>query len=104
MGQRLFEEVGRHLQTQGLKVSTGTIVDATIITAPSSTKNQNKARDPEMHQTKIREVNPACGNSTSACPTTRPLKRMPPRTLSTAPVRPSRSLKPPRNQGVVIPA
>jgi len=52
MGQRLFEEVGRHLQAKGLKVSTGTIVDASIINAPSSTKNQRKARDPEMHQTK----------------------------------------------------
>lgn len=52
LGRRLFEEVGRHLQTQGMKVSTGTIVDATIINAPSSTKNQDKARDPEMHQTK----------------------------------------------------
>ena len=35
-----------------LKVSTGTIVDATIIRAPSSTKNADKARDPDMHQTK----------------------------------------------------
>src|SRR3970282_1388323 len=52
LGKRLFEEVGRHLQTQGMKVSTGTIVDATIINAPSSHKNQDKARDPEMHQTK----------------------------------------------------
>jgi len=52
LGRRLFEEVGRHLQTQGLAVATGTIVDATIINAPSSTKNQDKARDPEMHQTK----------------------------------------------------
>ncbi|MFZ5524911.1 MAG: IS5 family transposase [Pseudomonadota bacterium] len=52
LGKRLFEEVGRHLQSKGLKVSTGTIVDATIINAPSSTKNQDKARDPEMHQTK----------------------------------------------------
>jgi transposase, IS5 family len=52
LGKRLFEEVGRHLQTQGLKVSTGTIVDATIINAPSSTKNQSQARDPEMHQTR----------------------------------------------------
>lgn len=51
LGKRLFEEVGRHLQNKGLKVSTGTIVDATIINAPSSTKNQDKARDPEMHQT-----------------------------------------------------
>jgi len=33
-------------------VATGTIVDATIINAPSSTKNVDKARDPEMHQTK----------------------------------------------------
>ena len=33
-------------------MATGTIVDATIINAPSSTKNANKARDPEMHQTK----------------------------------------------------
>jgi transposase, IS5 family len=35
-----------------LQVATGTIVDATIINAPSSSKNRAKARDPEMHQTK----------------------------------------------------
>lgn len=52
LGKRLFEEVGRHLQAQGLKVSTGTIVDATIISAPSSTKNKSGERDPEMRQTK----------------------------------------------------
>jgi IS5 family transposase len=52
LGKRLFEEVGRHLQDKGLKVASGTIVDATIISAPSSTKNQDKARDPEMHQTR----------------------------------------------------
>ena len=52
LGKRLFEEVGRHLQACGMKVSTGTIVDASIISAPSSTKNRNRARDPEMHQTK----------------------------------------------------
>lgn len=52
LGKRLFKEVSRHLQTQGMTVSTCTIVDATIINAPSSTKNQDKARDPEMHQTK----------------------------------------------------
>jgi hypothetical protein len=40
------------LAAKGLKVATGTIVDATIINAPSSTKNADKARDPEMHQTK----------------------------------------------------
>jgi IS5 family transposase len=52
LGRRLFDEVQRHLAAKGLKVATGTIVDATIINAPSSTKNANKARDPEMHQTK----------------------------------------------------
>ena len=52
LGGRLFDEVARHLKSQGLKVATGTIVDATIISAPSSTKNQSGKRDPEMHQTK----------------------------------------------------
>jgi IS5 family transposase len=52
VGQKLFDEVQRHLATNGLKVATGTIVDATIISAPSSTKNADKARDSEMHQTK----------------------------------------------------
>ena len=57
LGQQLFDEVQRHLAAKGLKVATGTIpaftrTDATIINAPSSTKNADKARDPEMHQTK----------------------------------------------------
>src|SRR5262249_15547315 len=52
LGRQLFDEVHRHLADKGLKVATGTIVDATIISAPSSTKNAAKARDPEMHQTK----------------------------------------------------
>ena len=52
LGQQLFDAVQRHLTATGLKVATGTIVDATIISAPSSTKNAKKARDPEMHQTK----------------------------------------------------
>jgi transposase, IS5 family len=52
LGARLFEEVGRHLQAMGMKVNSGTMVDATIINAPSSTKNKDKARDPEMHQTR----------------------------------------------------
>jgi IS5 family transposase len=47
----LFAKVGEVLQGHGLKVGTGTIVDATIISAPSSTKNADKKRDPEMHQT-----------------------------------------------------
>lgn len=52
LGKRIFEEVGRHLQERGMKVSGGTIVDATIIAAPSSTKNKDGERDPEMRQTK----------------------------------------------------
>ena len=52
LGRRLFAEVQQHLAAKGLKIATGTIVDATIINAASSTKNASKARDPEMHQTK----------------------------------------------------
>ena len=52
LGGQLFEATRRHLQRRGLVVTHGTIVDATIIDAPSSTKNEDKARDPEMHQTK----------------------------------------------------
>lgn len=52
LGKALFERVNRHLASCGLKVAGGTIVDATIIAAPSSTKNEAKARDPEMHQTR----------------------------------------------------
>jgi IS5 family transposase len=40
------------LAQQGLMLKTGTVVDATIIAAPSSTKNKDGERDPEMHQTK----------------------------------------------------
>lgn len=52
LAEQLFAEVGRVLQGAGMTVKTGTIVDATIINAPSSTKNSEKQRDPEMHQTK----------------------------------------------------
>ena len=52
VGEQLFARIGAYLAAQGMKVSQGTIVDATIITAPSSTKNRRKERDPEMHQTK----------------------------------------------------
>jgi IS5 family transposase len=52
LGKAIFAEVNAHLKGQGMKLSTGTIVDATIINAPSSTKNRDKQRDPEMHQTK----------------------------------------------------
>jgi transposase, IS5 family len=52
LGRKIFEQVHEHLEARGIKVNAGTIVDATIISAPSSTKNATKSRDPEMHQTK----------------------------------------------------
>jgi len=52
LGDQLFHLVNRYLQENGMKVSWGTIVDASIISAPSSTKNKKKERDPEMKQTK----------------------------------------------------
>jgi transposase, IS5 family len=48
----MFDEVAAMLAERGLLMRQGTIVDATIIAAPASTKNKEKARDPEMHQTK----------------------------------------------------
>ncbi len=48
----LLTTINSHLQEQGIQVSRGTMVDATIIPAPSSTKNRDKARDPEMHSTR----------------------------------------------------
>jgi len=48
LGQKLFESVSEHLQAKGLRMSEGTIMDATIISAPPSTKNNTKTRDPEM--------------------------------------------------------
>ncbi len=52
LAQKLFDAVSEHLKEHGMKLSQGTIVDATIIAAPSSTKNKDKARDPDMHPTK----------------------------------------------------
>ncbi len=52
LGRKLFEQVHRHLEGQGIRLSKGTIVDATLISAPSSTKNRQGKRDPEMHQTR----------------------------------------------------
>jgi IS5 family transposase len=52
LGGEMLETVNLHLQEKGVRITTGTIVDATIIHAPSSTKNQSKQRDPEMHQTR----------------------------------------------------
>ncbi len=52
LGGEMLEAVNQHLQSKGIRVTRGTIVDATIIHAPSSTKNEKQERDPEMHQTK----------------------------------------------------
>lgn len=52
LGGEILETVNLYLQQRGVRISTGTIVDATIINAPSSTKNQQQERDPEMHQTR----------------------------------------------------
>ena len=50
--EKIFAQINAHLGERGLLLRTGTMVDATIIEAPPSTKNKDKARDPEMHQTK----------------------------------------------------
>ena len=52
LGEAIFQYVLDHLDAHGIKVGQGTIVDASIISAPPSTKNQDRARDPDMHQTK----------------------------------------------------
>ena len=52
LGTALFAKVGELLMQNGMKLSGGTIVDATLIAAPPSVKNKEKERDPEMHQTK----------------------------------------------------
>ena len=51
-GKKLFEQVHAYLERQDIKIGAGTIVDATIISAPPSTKNKDNRRDPDMHQTK----------------------------------------------------
>ena len=59
--ERIFAAINVHLADKGLLLKEGTVVDATIIAAPSSTKNHTGARDPEMHQTKK-------GNQWYLCP------------------------------------
>jgi IS5 family transposase len=51
LGKQIFEVVKVHLKANGMAMKQGTIIDATLIAAPSSTKNEKKERDPEMHQT-----------------------------------------------------
>ncbi|MGA7885603.1 MAG: IS5 family transposase [Acidobacteriaceae bacterium] len=52
LGGAMLDAVNRHLESRGIRITTGTIVDATIIHAPSSTKNAKGERDLEMHQTR----------------------------------------------------
>jgi transposase, IS5 family len=52
LGEQIFDTVKAHLSERGMTMRQGTIVDATLIAAPSSTKNRAGKRDPEMHQTK----------------------------------------------------
>lgn len=52
LAQALFDVVSGSLKAHGMKLSQGTIVDATIIAAPSSTKNKDKSRNPQIHQTR----------------------------------------------------
>ena len=52
LNKAFFEAINRVMEKSGHIMRGGTIVDATIISAPSSTKNAEKQRDPEMHQTK----------------------------------------------------
>jgi transposase, IS5 family len=52
LGEQIFETVKAHLRERGMAMKQGTIIDATLIAAPSSTKNKTGERDPEMHQTR----------------------------------------------------
>ena len=61
---QMLDAVNLYLASRGIRIATGTIVDATIIHAPSSTKNEKKERDPAMHQT--RKGNQWCVSRTRA--------------------------------------
>ena len=52
LARQLFKTINRWLAEAGVMMTQGTLVDATIIEAPSSSKNKEQQRDPEMHQTK----------------------------------------------------
>lgn len=52
LGEKLFRKINRYLEERGLSFKEGTIMDATIIAAPTSTKNQRGERDPQRHQVK----------------------------------------------------
>jgi len=52
LGEEILGTVNLHLQAKGIRITRGTIVDATLVHAPRSTKNREQSRDPEMHQTR----------------------------------------------------
>lgn len=52
LGEKIFADVNARLEAAGLIMYGGTVVDATLIAAPTSAKNHSGKRDPEMHQTK----------------------------------------------------
>jgi IS5 family transposase len=52
LGGAMLQTMNEYLESRGIRISRGTIVDATILHAPSSTKNRSGERDPEMHQTR----------------------------------------------------
>ena len=52
LGERLFTLIGEYLRENGLKVHTGILVDATVMSAPSSTKNKDRRWDSERRQTR----------------------------------------------------
>lgn len=52
IGEKIFDDINQRLEAAGMIMHGGTIVDATLISAPSSTKNKDGKRDPEMHQVK----------------------------------------------------
>ena len=56
LDEQIVETVKAHLSARGMTMRQGTIVDATLIAAPSSTKNKARERDPEMHQTGVAPV------------------------------------------------
>jgi len=55
LGEEILGTVNRHLQAKGVRITTGTIVDATLIHAPSSTKNRVQSRDPEGEELVLRD-------------------------------------------------
>jgi IS5 family transposase len=63
LAEQIFKQANAHLQRKGLSLRSGTIVDATIIYAPSATKDADGDRDPEMHQAKRGKEDVAFGDS-----------------------------------------